>query len=130
MQVAENILETDRQKERTFFPQKPEHDKLNPCLKLTVEQLYQEEAEYIHVAGYGFVAGSDNSNFAYTLVLRERRNDLERNMPDQLHVGLAGFHVKLPVQKLKGGRYRVELYAKDRTSGLRLRQKSNVYFTV
>lgn len=142
VQVAENILETDRQKERTFFPQKPEHDKLNPCLKLTVEQLYQEEAEYIHVAGYGFVAGSDNSNFAYTLVLRGeqrvygiplervRRNDLERNMPDQLHVGLAGFHVKLPMQKLKGGRYRVELYAKDRTSGLRLRQKSNVYFTV
>ena len=142
VQVAENILETDRQKERAVFSQKPEHEKLNPCLKITVEQLYQEEAEYIHVAGYGFVAGSDNSNFAYTLVLRGeqkvygiplervRRNDLERNMPDQLHVGLAGFHVKLPVQKLKGGRYRVELYAKDRTSSLRLRQKSNVYFTV
>lgn len=142
VQVAENILETDRQKERAVFSQKPEHEKLNPCLKITVEQLYQEEAEYIHVAGYGFVAGSDNSNFAYTLVLRGeqkvygiplervRRNDLERNMPDQLHVGLAGFHVKLPVQKLKGGRYRVELYAKDRTSSLRLRQKSNVFFTV
>lgn len=142
VQVAENILETDRQKERAVFSQKPDHEKLNPCLKLSVEQLYQEEPEYIHVAGYGFVAGSDNSNFAYTLVLRGeqkvygiplervRRNDLKRNMPDQIHVGLAGFHVKLPVQKLKGGRYRVELYAKDRTSSLRLRQKSNVYFNV
>ena len=139
VQVAENILETDRQKERAVFPQKTEHEKLNPCLKLSVEQLYQEEPEYIHIAGYGFVAGSDNSNFVYTLVLRGeqrvygiplervRRNDLERNMPDQLHVGLAGFHVKLPVQKMKRGRYRVELYAKDRTSSLRLRQKSNVY---
>lgn len=132
------LRQINRAKEKQAFPQKPEHEKLNPCLKLQVEQLYQETPEYIHVAGYSFVVGSDNSQFAYTLVLRGkdklyavalkpmRRSDLERNMPDQIHVGLAGFHVKIPTGQLAKDRYRVEIYAKDKASGLRLRQSSNV----
>ncbi len=136
------LKEIERTKERQAFPQKPEHVKLNPCLKVEVEQLYQETPEDIHVAGYSFVVGSDNSQFTYTLILRGeeksyavplramRRNDLERNMPDQVNVGLAGFHVKLPVKQITAGRYRVEVYAKDRTSGLRLRQSSNVIMQI
>ncbi len=142
VQIVEEMPGSTRAKEQSVFPQKPEHEKLNPCLKLTVEQLYQEEQDSIHVAGYSFVVGSDNSRFAYTLVLRGeekvygiplervRRQDLERNMPDQIHVGLAGFHVQIPLEKLAKGRYRVEIYAKDKASSLRLRQGSNVYFTV
>ena len=131
-----------RTTEKKHFPQKPEHIKLNSCLKVEVEQLYQETPEELHVAGYSFVVGSDNSQFAYTLILRGedtayavplkpmRRKDLERNMPDQIHVGLAGFHVKLPVKCIIAGRYRVEMYAVDLTSSLRLRQSSNVIMQI
>ena len=136
------LWKIDRATEKKYFPQKPEHVKLNPCLKVEVEQLYQESPEDIHVAGYSFVVGSDNSQFTYTLILRGeektyavplkpmRRNDLERNMPDQINVGLAGFHVKLPVKQITAGKYRVEVYAEDRTSSLRLRQSSNVIMQI
>lgn len=142
VQRAETVKEVLKTRENTVFAQKADHEKLNPCLKLQVEQLYQEDRDSIHVAGYSFVVGSDNCQFSYTLVLRGeeklygiplepvRRQDLERNMPDQLHVGLAGFHVQIPVNKLSKGRYRVEIYAKDETSSLRLRQNSNVYMQI
>lgn len=142
IQKAEDVKLTAKAKERAVFSQKPEHEKLNPCLKLQVEQLYQEEQDSIHVAGYSFVIGSDNCRFSYTLVLRGedklysvalkpvRRYDLERNMADQTNVGLAGFHVQIPVKKLSKGRYRVEMYAKDETSSLRLKQTSNVYMQI
>lgn len=142
IQHAVDVKEIAKAKEKMAFPQKQDHEKLNPCLKLQVEQLYQEEKDSIHVAGYSFVIGSDNCQFSYTLVLRgedrlysvllepARRYDLEQNMPDQIHVGLAGFHVQIPVKKLSKGRYRVEIYAKDETSSLRLKQNSNVYMQI
>lgn len=142
VQMASEVKNIEKSKERTVFYQKAEHEKLNPCLKLQVEQLYQEEKDSIHVAGYSFVIGSDNSHFSYTLVLRGenrlysvelepvRRYDLEQNMSDQVNVGLAGFHVQIPVKYLSKGRYRVEIYAADETSSLRLRQNSNVYMQI
>lgn len=142
VQKVTHIQAVPSDKEQQVFAQKPEHVKLNPCLKLQIEQLYQEQESTIHVAGYSFVIGSDNSTFAYTLVLRGeerlyrvelkrvRRQDLEKNMPDQIHVGLAGFHVEVPVKELEKGRYRIEVYAKDKSSGLRLKQASNVYMQI
>jgi len=135
---TELLREIDSKEENKYFSQKAEHVKLNPCLKVEIEQLYQDAQDNIHVAGYSFVIGSDNSHFAYTLLLRGedkiyavdlkpmRRKDLERNMPDQVNVGLAGFHVKIQAGDITEGKYRIEVYAKDRTSGLRLRQGSNV----
>ena len=142
VQKAVEVKEIAKAKEKAVFVQKQDHEKLNPCLKLQVEQLYQEERDSIHVAGHSFVVGSDNCQFSYTLILRGedklygvalepvRRFDLERNMPDQINVGLAGFHVQIPVKKLSKGRYRVEIYAKDETSSLRLKQYSNVYMQI
>ena len=142
VQLASEVKNIEKSKEKMVFYQKAEHEKLNPCLKLQVEQLYQEEKDSIHVAGYSFVIGSDNSHFSYTLVLRGenrlysvelepvRRYDLEQNMSDQVNVGLAGFHVQIPVKYLSKGRYRVEIYAVDETSSLRLRQTSNVYMHI
>ncbi len=142
IQKADKVTKIPRAKERAAFPQKADHEKLNPCLKLEIEQVYQEVPESIHVAGYSFVIGSDNCQFDNILVLRGenilygielepvRRNDLERNMPDQLHVGLSGFHVEIPVAKLEKGRYRVEVYAVDKASSLRLKQSSNVYMQI
>jgi hypothetical protein len=136
------LVETERSKEKNVFSQKAEHEKLNPCLKFQVEQLYEETEKSIHIAGYSFVVGSDNCQFSNTLVLKSenrlysialkpvRRYDLECNMPDQIHVGLAGFHVQIPTKKLEKGRYRIEMYTKDETSSLRLRQSSNVYMQI
>lgn len=124
------------------FAQKKEHEALNPCLKFEVEQLYEEEKGIIHIAGYGFVVGSDNASFAHTLILqgedkvysialdRVPRNDLERNMPDQINVGLSGFHVCIPASKMEKGKYRIELFTKDKATTLRLRQTSNVFVNV
>lgn len=142
IQQAVEITAVPRSKEASAFPQRPEHEALNPCLKFQVEQLYQEEAESIHAAGYGFVVGSDNCQFTHTLILRGEkflygiplekvlRKDLQLNMPDQVHVELSGFHVELPVKQIQKGRYRIELYTKDKTSGLRLKQASNVYMQI
>lgn len=142
VQQAEHMDVCPRARAEMLFSQKPEHVKLNPCLKVQVEQLYQEDKESVHVAGYSFVVGSDNSRFRYTLILKGeervygillrpvRRQDLERNMPDQIHVGLAGFHVHIPMKSLERGRYRIEIYAKDEVSSLRLRQTSNVYMQI
>lgn len=142
IQHVEELKKLPSNKEKTAFAQKIEHGKLNPCLKFQVEQLYQEDKKSIHVAGYSFVIGSDNCQFEYVLILRGRgklysiplesvrRYDLERNMPDQVHVGLAGFHVQIPVKQIAKGRYRIEIYAKDETSSLRLRQSSNVYMQI
>lgn len=142
IQKVEKPVEVQETKEALVLTQRPEHVCLNSCLKFQVEQLYQEASDSIHIAGYSFVIGSDNSQFAYTLVLRGaeklyttalkpvRRYDLERNMPDQTHVGLAGFHVQIPLNKLSKGRYRVEIYAQDRASRLRLKQTSNVFMNI
>lgn len=142
IQVVSALTDCTVEKEHKALFQKAEHQRLNACLKFEVEQLYQEEPEYIHIAGYGFVIGSDNCSFKKTLVLKGenslytipllpvRRVDLEQNMPDQESVGLAGFHVKLPVTLLKKGRYKVELYVKDRASSLRLRQSSNLCMNI
>lgn len=142
VQCAEKFIVCKKAQDKLTFSQKPEHEKLNPCLKFEVEQLYQQDAENIHVAGYGFVVGSDNAQFRHTLILKGEeavygielspvlRNDLTRNMPDQVNVGLSGFHVEIPIKKLQKGKYRIELYTKDRASSLRLRQTSNVFMNI
>lgn len=142
VQVAKNLSAYSTDQAKALFAQKKEHEALNPCLKLEVEQLYQEGKEYIHIAGYGFVIGSDNASFNHTLILksdkhiysveldRVARNDLERNMPDQVNVGLSGFHVAIPVTKMEKGKYRIELFTKDRATSLRLRQSSNVFMNI
>lgn len=141
-QKVKNVSQYTKGQAPLAFAQKKEHEALNPCLKFEVEQLYQEGKDTIHIAGYGFVIGSDNASFAHTLILKgedqvysvdlERvpRTDLERNMPDQVNVGLSGFHVAIPVTKLEKGKYRIELFTKDRATTLRLRQTSNVFMNI
>ncbi len=141
-QVAKKLSAYSVEETAGVFAQKAEHVALNPCLKFEVEQLYQEEQDTIHIAGYGFVIGSDNASFAHTLILKGEeiiysvdldsvpRNDLQRNMPDQQNVALSGFHVALPISQMKKGKYRIELFTKDKATSLRLRQTSNVLMNV
>lgn len=142
VQQIDSLQKFTKKEAEAAFTQKKEHVALNPCLKFEVEQLYREMKDVIHVAGYGFVVGSDNASFSHTLVLRGEeeiysmvlapvlRNDLERNMPDQQNVALSGFHVAIPIRQMKKGKYRIELYTKDRASSLRLKQTSNVFMTI
>lgn len=142
VQTVENLSAYSPKQAKEVFSQKPEHEALNPCLKLEVEQLYQEGKDVIHIAGYGFVIGSDNASFVHTLILksdeniysvelnRMARNDLERNMPDQKNVSLSGFHVSIPITKIQKGKYRIELFTKDKATTLRLRQTSNVFMNI
>lgn len=141
-QKVETLRKMSRERELYVFLQKMDHFFLNSCLKFEVEQLYQENQDSIHVAGYSFVVGSDNCRFQYTLIFmglnqvysveleRMHRRDLIRNMPDQEHVELAGFHVEIPTALFEKGKYKVELFAKDKASSLKLRQTSNVYMTI
>ena len=142
VQVAKKLSAYSVEEAANAFMQKAEHEALNPCLKFEVEQLFEENKGTIHIAGYGFVIGSDNASFAHTLILkgenriysvdldRVPRNDLERNMPDQKNVGLSGFHIAIPMAKMEKGKYRIELFTKDKATTLRLRQTSNVFMNI
>lgn len=107
------------------------------CLLLRMEQCRskttQEGDAYAELYGYGVVLGSDNALFQRKLLLRsangklwqlpverQYRSDLEENMPDQIHVALSGFLVRIPEKSLPEGSYEIGMCAKDRTGGTRL----------
>lgn len=118
----------------TALPGNTREDK---CLLLRLEQCrskkMQAGAAYTELYGYGVVLGSDNALFQRKLFLRDAkgmlwqlpitgqyRSDLEENMPDQIHVALSGFLVRIPETSLPEGSYEIGMYAKDRTGGTRL----------
>ncbi|MFI3236963.1 MAG: glycosyltransferase [Lachnospiraceae bacterium] len=118
--------------------QKKAHIQLNPCLRLEIEQVYEELEQEVHIAGYAFVTGSDNALFEkylllesqqgyYKLLLKPQyRSDLEKQLSDQIHVALCHFHVKCYKDEFDHGTYRVGLIAKNKASSLMLIQWSNV----
>ena len=89
--------------------------------------------------GYTFVIGSDNACFEPTLllkntdnnrvysvkVLREVREDIKKNLKDQLNVDLTGYTAKITADALPSGHYRFGMFMKDKTSSLRIYNWSN-----
>lgn len=53
------------------------------------------------------------------------RPDLQENMPDQVNVALNGFHIRLKVNLLPPGRYRIGIAVHHRITGLKLMNWSN-----
>lgn len=106
----------------------------DPCLMVRVEDL-RDNMLY----GYCVVLGDDNSNYEFSLILRhsekeesfilpfERqfRPDLAENMPDQIHVELAGFWVEVSGLKLPAGKYTIGVLARNQVTRLRLVNWSN-----
>lgn len=87
------------------------------------------------IRGYGVVLGSNNAIFEKKLVLKDRsnqercfaipfreryRSDIEENLPDQSHVALAGFSVRIKVGSIPDGEYEIGLMVRDRTSRQKL----------
>lgn len=98
------------------------------------------------IQGYCFITGSDNACYEKWILLRPeknaeenggrmmclfpeplRRKDVEENLPDQVHVGLAGFAAVIDGKALAKGSYRIGVLAKDRCSGSRLYAWTNRY---
>lgn len=89
--------------------------------------------------GYSFVTGSNNACFEKTLLLRnistsetfgvelqiEYRPDIKNNLSDQLNVDLTGYTAKIRKDSIPFGKYQFGMYAKDKTSSLRLYNWSN-----
>ncbi|MCM1045106.1 MAG: glycosyltransferase [Candidatus Gastranaerophilales bacterium] len=108
------------------------------CLLLRVEQ-----SRNGIVQGYGVVLGDNNACYEYKLLLRQSeertyevsligqyRPDLEENMPDQVNVGLCGFHIRLTGENIDPGRYRIGLAAYSKVSGLKLMNFSERFLEV
>lgn len=92
-----------------------------------------------YIQGYCFVAGDDNACYEKKLLLTDNgkeyvvrpteriRKDVERNLPDQVNVGLAGFDAVIDKDSLEPGDYRIGLLVSDRRSGNSLYHMTNRY---
>lgn len=108
------------------------------CLMFRVED--ERDGE---ITGYAVVLGDDNACYRHTLLLQgddgrivgyplegQYRPDLSENLPEQCHVALSGFRVKVPGEELTPGRYRLGDLAKREFSGTALVSWSNRQITL
>ena len=126
---------------------------LNDCLIISLEQCgtlkywmgpedKDTDEHTIYIAGYAFVAGSDNSCFDFKLLLkgetgdiyvlpcnRVYRPDLEINLDEKERPALCGFSVVPDLSGLPKGEYQVGVLAKGLASKLRLGRFTNRYVT-
>ncbi len=89
--------------------------------------------------GYSFVIGSDNACYKKTLLLKNRdndrifaisldtryRQDIKKNLADQLNVDLTGYAAKVQADMIPGGSYQFGMLAEDQCSRLKLVNWSN-----
>ncbi len=104
------------------------------CLMIRVE-----DARNRVICGYGVVLGDNNACYEKNLLLErldagaiygsscceQYRPDLEENLSDQVNVALSGFWMKLGVNAVPPGRYRVGMMACSRVTKTRLVNWSN-----
>ena len=116
------------------------------CLMIRVETAGNRK-----INGWSVILGDNNACYDKILLLRKRsqaskdsgvsdprqediygiqlegqyRPDLEENMPDQTNVALGGFWLELAEDLLPAGTYQIGIYARNRVTGLRLRNWSN-----
>ena len=114
----------------------------NPAVFATIEWIFKENNGMI-ISGYSFVAGGNNATFdkeiwlvpygtsrngqtVYKVPLNNcLRQDVEKNVPDQVNVGLSGFQIKLDTEDLLPGKYVIWVRQKERFGKLRLFKKTN-----
>lgn len=105
-----------------------------------------------YIQGYSFVAGSDNACYEKAIILERistgseslegehglytvspeilLRKDVERNLPDQVNVGMAGFGAVLRGEDAEKGNYRLGILVKDKCSGQKLYSWTNRYLNI
>lgn len=101
-----------------------------------------ETDNIIYLAGYTFIAGSDNSLFEFKLILQNGRDcyqlpvnnvyrpDLEINLEGWMNASLGGFSILIDRKTLKPGRYRVGVVAKGKANFMTLLRWTNRYVRI
>ncbi len=123
----------------------------NECLMTSLEYVgdfakfednRNSSKKYALIAGYAFVAGSDNALFNRSIILKGENNsfridtvpvyrpDLEMNLDPEEYALLCGFCVKINLKKLPPDNYRVAILAECGSSRLKLYSESNKYIRV
>ncbi len=118
----------------------------NECLMVSLEYVGDfDKFEHISnksngcalIAGYAFVAGSDNALFRRSIILQGQKNsyiiktmpvfrpDLEVNLDPEEYALMTGFCVKINLQELPADEYRVGVLAESGSSRLKLYQLTN-----
>ena len=111
----------------------------NNCLTITLEhcglqrKLSEDEEDIYLIEGWAYVLGMDSSRYERSLILTfndeeiltvpiytRNRPEVVDILPDESHVGLTGFVVRIKRNDLKRGEYRVGLLYKDQCSRQRL----------
>lgn len=94
------------------------------------------------ISGYAFVAGSDNSLFTRSVILKGSeetykldvfpvyRPDLEMNLDMDENALMCGFSVVFDLTAMKEGTYQVAVLSKSNSSRLRLYKETNKYIRV
>lgn len=94
------------------------------------------------ISGYAYVAGSDNSCFSRSIVLKGENNsyiikandvfrpDLEMNLDSEEYASMCGFSVSFDLNTLKADTYRVCILSESHASRLKLFKETNKYIRV
>lgn len=108
-------------------------------LQLTVDRaeiqhkIHGEEPEILWIIGWSYVPGADNAGFKRRVILKRtdgkgytavpenwHREDVEEILPQECHVGLAGFVLRVKREELEAGEYRVGMLCKAAGSRYKL----------
>lgn len=100
-------------------------------LQLTVDRaeiqhkIHGEEPEILWIIGWSYVPGADNAGFKRQVILKRtdqkgytavpedwHREDVEDVLPQECHIGLAGFVLRIKREELDAGEYQVGMVCK------------------
>ena len=101
-------------------------------LQLTVDRaelqhkIHREEPDILWIMGWCYVPGADNAVYDKTVLLQKEdgtgylarpadwnRKDVEEILPDECHIGLAGFVLRVLREDLEPGSYRIGMLCRD-----------------
>lgn len=125
--------------EARFLPKSPLRKRLKKAgrgsLKLTVDRaecqhkIHREEPDILWIMGWSYLPGADNAAFRREIVLQRtdgagylaapvdwHRPDVEAILPEERHVGLAGFVLRLRREEVQPGEYRIGMLAVNETT--------------
>lgn len=104
-------------------------------LRLTVDRaelqhkIHREEPDIFWIMGWSYLPGADNAAFRREIVLQRtdgagylacptdwHRADVEAILPEERHIGLAGFVLRLRRDQIQPGEYRIGMLATGETA--------------
>lgn len=120
--------------EAQYLPKSPLRRQLRKAgrgsLRLTVDRaelqhkIHREEPDILWIMGWSYLPGADNAAFRRRIVLQRadgagylaapvdwHRTDVEAILPEERHVGLAGFVLRLHREEIQPGEYRIGMLA-------------------